>query len=267
MRTLCLLTLALCSLAGAQQPSAQWLLTFQLVPGMDITKLTQQQMAVFMEHGKHLAGLYGKGIAMGGRTNETVGTTAVLILTCDEAAAKAAAADDPGTRAGYFKTEVRPFSLLLPPVPPAALASDGSVTYEAVAKFLLDGARKMPDDGYAFRPTPDVRTFAQVVGHVAEAQYIACSIARGQEYKPRNLEQSLSTKAELVPALEAAVGFCRESWSKLTPAALADPVTVFGQKRSKLGAMDLSTAHAFEHYGNMVTYLRLKGIVPPSSEK
>jgi uncharacterized damage-inducible protein DinB len=105
------------------------------------------------------------------------------------------------------------------------------------------------------------------VGHVAEAQYIACSIARGQEYKPRNLEQSLSTKAELVPALEAAVDFCRESWSKLTPAALADPVTVFGQKRSKLGAMDLSTAHAFEHYGNMVTYLRLKGIVPPSSEK
>src|SRR5262249_16735958 len=145
--------------------------------------------------------------------------------------------------------------------------SDTKANYEAVAKYLLDGARKMPEESYAFRPTPDVRTFAQLVGHIAEAQYIACSVTRGEEYKPRNIEQTLSRKSELMPALEAAVGFCQESWNKLTPGALADPVTLFGQKRTKLGAMDLATAHAFEHYGNMVTYLRLKGLVPPSSER
>lgn len=269
MKRLCLLALVMTSLAAAQQspPQQHWLLTFQLVPGLDLTKLTPQHMTAFTGHGKHLASLMTKGLVVGGRTNEMVDTLAVLILACDEATARAAVANDPATQAGYLKGAFHPFALLMPPVPPAVLVTDAQATYDAVAKYLLDGARKMPEEEYAFRPAPEVRTFAQLVGHVAEAQYIACSLVRGEEHKPRGIEQNLSKKPELVAALETAVGFCRESWSKLAPGAMADPVTLFGQKRTKLGAMDVATAHAFEHYGNMATYLRMKGIVPPSSAK
>jgi uncharacterized damage-inducible protein DinB/uncharacterized protein YciI len=243
------------------------LLTFQLAPGLDLTKLTPEHMAAFTSHAKYLATLSAKGLVAGGRTNETVDTLAVLILACDEATARAAVAGDPATRAGYLKATVHSFALLMPPTLPAVLISDTRANYDAVAKYLLDAARKMPDEGYAFRPSPDVRTFAQLVGHVAEAQYIACSLVRGEEYKPRGIEQNLPAKAELVAALETAVGFCRESWNRFVPGAMADPVTLFGQRRTKLGAMDIATAHAFEHYGNMTTYLRMKGIVPPSSAK
>ena len=269
MKRLLMVSFVLCGFAAAQQPPAvtRWLLTFQLAPGLELTKLTPTQMAVFAEHGKHVGALYAKGIAMGGRTNETVGTLAVLILECDEVTARAAMTDDPATRAGYFQSAIHPFSLLMPPVPPDILVTDTRANYDIAARYLLEAARKMPEEGYAFRPTPAVRSFAQLVGHVAEAQFIACGLTRGEEYRPRNIERDLSTKPELIAALESAVGFCRESWSKLAPGALSDAVSLLGQKRTKLGAMDLATAHAFEHYGNMVTYLRLKGIVPPSSER
>ena len=138
-------------------------------------------------------------------------------------------------------------------MPPAALATDGRTNYEAVARYLLDGARRCPRR-LAFRPTPEVRTFAQVVGHVAEAQYIACSIARGQEYKPRELEQNLSKKAELVPALEAAVGFCRESWSKLAPGAMADPVTRLrteAQQTRSHGSLHSTCVRALRQHGDL----------------
>jgi uncharacterized damage-inducible protein DinB len=269
MKRLILLALMLTRATIAQQAPAQqhWLITFQLAPGLDLTKLTPEHMTAFTAHGKHLAGLMSKGLVVGGRTNETVGALAVLILACDEATARAAVSDDPAARAGYLKADVHPFALLMPPVPPAALLSDAKANYERVARYLLEAAAKMPDEGYAFRPSPDVRTFAQLVGHIAEAQYIACSLVRGEEYKPRGIEQNLSKKAELVAALEVAVGFCRESWSKLAPGAMTDRVTIFDLNRTKLGAMDIGTAHAFEHYGNMVTYLRMKGVVPPSSAK
>jgi len=263
-----LAALALLWSLQAQQPAAppHWLLTFQLAPGLDIRQLTPQHMAVFAEHGKHLATLQSKGLIVGGRTEEPAGTLAVLIMACDEATAKDAVESDPASRAGYLKGSVHPFSLLIPPAPPAVLVADTKANYEAVAKYLLDAARAMPPESYSFRPVPELRTFAQLVGHIAEAQYIACSLVRGQDYQPRQIDR-LVAKDELVPALEAAVGFCRESWNRLVPGQLADPITLFGQKRTKLGTMDIATAHAFEHYGNMVTYLRMKGIVPPSSAK
>ncbi len=266
MKKLCLLAFALSQMGTAEQ-AKHYLLTYQLAPGLDATHLTPQQMAVFVEHGKYLATFKTKGLVLGGRTEEAVGTLAIVVLAADEATAKAAVAQDPATKAGYLTGAAHPFNLLMPPELPAALVSDTKMNYDAVSRYLIEAAKKMPDDGYSFRPTPDVRSFAEVVGHIAEAQYPGCSVVRGEEYKPRNIEKSLATKADLVAALEQAVAYCQESWAKLTPGALADTVKLFGRERTKLGVMDVSTGHAFEHYGNMVTYLRLKGIVPPSSER
>lgn len=117
MKKLCLVAFSFLGLLRAQQVPTHYLLTFQLAPGLDITRLTPEQKAVFAEHGKHLATLSTKGLVVGGRTNEPVGTLAVVILAADEATAKAAVAADPATRAGYLKSAVHPFLLLMPPAP------------------------------------------------------------------------------------------------------------------------------------------------------
>jgi uncharacterized damage-inducible protein DinB/uncharacterized protein YciI len=266
MKKKCLVVFALCSIATAQQAPSQYLLTFQLASGLDVTKLTEQQKGVFMEHAKYLGALRSKGLLLGGRTNETVNTQAILVFEGDESAARPAASEDPATKAGLVTSSVKPFNLLIPQSPPAVLVSDTKLNYDIVSKYIIGAAKKMPEEHYAFRPTDNVRSFGQLVGHIAEAQYIACSLVRGEEYKPHNIEQTLSKKADLIAALETGIGFCQESWSRLKPEALADKVQLFGRDRTKLGAMDIATAHAFEHYGNMATYLRMKGIVPPSSE-
>ena len=262
-----LLSLALVNVSRAQHAPTHYLLTYQLADGVEVVHLTQPQMAALQGHGQHLMRLQKENVLMvAARTADPVRPSAVAILTGDEATAQAAASQDPAAKAGVMKISVQPLGVVLPPAPPAALVSDTRLNYDMVSKYVINAAKKMPAEDYSFRPTPGVRSFAQVVAHIAETQYIACSVVRGEEYKPRNLEQNLSGKADLIPALEKAVAFCRESWSNLTPAALADPVKLFGRDRTKLGVLDISTAHAFEHYGNIVTYLRLKGIVPPSSE-
>ena len=265
MRRLLLLALAATALAAAAEAPSHWLLALQLAPDIDLTHLTPQQAAVFTEHGKHLGTLYARGLVAGGRTQETVGTLAIVILACDEATARAALADDPAVRAGYLKGATHLFSLLMPPSPPAVLVSDTRANYDAVAGDLMDAARAMPDGDYGFRPAPGLPSFGQLVGRAAEAQYMVCSLTLGEPYQPRHIEQTLSKKSDLVPALESAVGFCRESWSKLAPRALADPVTLFGRERTRLGAMDSNTGEAFEQYGNMIMYLQVKGVRPSGS--
>src|SRR5262249_27976867 len=104
----------------------------------------------------------------------------------------------PAVKAGLLTSSVKAFNLLMPQAPPAVLVSDTKLNYDMVAKYLTEAAKKMPEEHYAFRPTDSVRTFGQLVGHIAEAQYIACSLVRGEEYKPHNIEQRLSAKADLV---------------------------------------------------------------------
>jgi len=156
MKKVFLIASALLNMARADQ-ATHYLLTFQLAPGLDITHLTPQQMAAFAGHGKHLATLQSKGLVVGGRTDETVGTLAIIVLATDAATAQAAIADDPATRAGYLKAAVHPFSLLMPPTPPAALVADTKLNYDTVSRFLIEAAKKMPDNAYSFRPSPAAR--------------------------------------------------------------------------------------------------------------
>jgi uncharacterized damage-inducible protein DinB len=149
----------------------------------------------------------------------------------------------------------------------STLIPDSRMNYDLVTQYVLASAEKMPEEHYAFRPSPEVRTFAQVVGHIADAQYIGCSAVAGEKFVSRDIEKTKSGKAELVAALKDAFAYCQASWSKMTDATAAERVELFGRPRSKLSALDLGTAHVFEHYGNLVTYMRMKGVVPPSSEK
>ena len=125
----------------------------------------------------------------------------------------------------------------------------------------------MPEENYSFKPTPEVRTFGQLVGHVADANYMFCSKASGEANPSTgSIEKTKTSKADLVAALKDAVAYCNKAFDGMTDAKGSEMVQMFSYHLAKLTLFSLNTAHTDEHYGNMVTYLRLKGIVPPTSE-
>ena len=144
--------------------------------------------------------------------------------------------------------------------------SNGTKTlYGMVKGNLVKAAEKMPEENYSFQPTKDVRTFGQLVGHVADAQYLFCAAAKGEQ-KASDAEKTKTTKADLVAALKASVEYCDGVFNAMTDTAGAEKVKFFGRDSNKLTILNFNVAHDNEHYGNIVTYMRLNGLVPPSSE-
>ncbi|HEX4165225.1 MAG TPA: DinB family protein [Bryobacteraceae bacterium] len=139
--------------------------------------------------------------------------------------------------------------------------------YGYTAGEVIASAEKMPEANYSFKPTPEVRSFGELVGHVADAQYGFCSTASGEPNPKKDIEKTKTSKADLVSALKEAVAYCNQTYAGMTDARGAQMVKMMNFNMARLAALSLNTAHTDEHYGNMVTYLRLKGIVPPSSEK
>src|ERR1039457_811043 len=131
---------------------------------------------------------------------------------------------------------------------------------------VLGSAAKIPDELWSFQPTKEVRTVAQLFAHVADGQYEFCGVVAEGKSVSKDIEKTLKTKAEILPALKDAFAYCDAAYAKMTDADAAVLVSFFNMKITKLGAMDFNTAHNMEHYGNLVTYMRIKGIVPPSSE-
>ncbi len=151
--------------------------------------------------------------------------------------------------------------------PANPLVSGEKGFYGIVSHTVIAAAEKMPEADYSFKPTPEVRSFGQLVGHVADAQYGMCSTVLGEEKPVKSIEASKTSKADLVEALKGAVAYCGKAYGGMTDAQAGAIVKMMGYQMAKLTVLSVNTAHTDEHYGNMVTYLRLKGIVPPSSEK
>jgi uncharacterized damage-inducible protein DinB len=135
-----------------------------------------------------------------------------------------------------------------------------------VKNNLVRGAEKMPEENYSFKPTPDVRSFGQLIGHVADAQYMICSAVLGEKNPAPDIEKNKTSKADLGQALKDALAYCDKAYDGLTDAQAAQTVKFFGRDQAKATVLSFNTMHNMEHYGNMVTYLRLKGLVPPTSE-
>ena len=157
--------------------------------------------------------------------------------------------------------------VLRPSTQSSALILDVKTDYRTVRDYVIRAADKMPAEVYAFKPSPDVRTFAQQVAHIADDQYNLCAPAKGETRKAAYtaIEASLSTKAELVPALREAFAYCDAAYDNLTDASGAQPAA--GKSRNRFSMLNWNLWHTWEHYGNIVVYLRIKGIVPPSSER
>jgi len=132
--------------------------------------------------------------------------------------------------------------------------------------WIERAAEKMPEEQYAFKPDPAVRSFGQIVGHVADANYLFCSGALGEKSPAQEIEKTKTTKADLTSALRAAFVYCNRAYEALTDASANELIKAFGQERNKLGVLWFNASHNLEHYGNLVVYMRVKGVVPPSSE-
>jgi DinB family protein len=143
--------------------------------------------------------------------------------------------------------------------------------YNGVKTNLLAAADAMPEDGYSFIPANGERDFGGWVGHVAQAQLGTCSRLAGQtpDQPTITLLQGVAggtkaSKADLVAALKKSFDVCDAAYNGLTDANAGDPVPGRGNN-SRIAALAGNTAHDNECYGSMAVYLRLKGIVPPST--
>lgn len=158
----------------------------------------------------------------------------------------------------------KPQTPAAPPANPITLSEKG--LYSFLSSAVVRAAQKMPEENYSFKPTPEVRSFGQLVGHVADANYMFCSQATGDANPSKDIEKTKTTKADLVAAVKDAVAYCTKSFDSMTDAKGSEMVKLFNFNLARITLFSLNTAHTDEHYGNMVTYMRLKGIVPPTSE-
>ena len=149
------------------------------------------------------------------------------------------------------------------------LSADVKRDYKNVRDFFIRAAEKMPEADYGFKPSLDVRSFGQQVAHVADDQYNLCAPAKGETRKAAytEIEDTVSKKVDLVAALKEAFAYCDGAYDALTDASGAEIVKTNKIGRTRFAMLNWNLWHTWEHYGNVVVYLRIKGLVPPSSER
>ncbi len=148
-----------------------------------------------------------------------------------------------------------------------------SNSYGVNRKFLVGAAEEMPEQFYGLRPGAqmEVRTFGQIVGHLANFNFLWCSDAKGERNPNQGNDfEKLTAKADLVKALSSALDYCDGAYAALTDASGMDIIQATTDSGGKvpllrISRLILNLAHNNEHYGNLVTYMRIKSIVPPSS--
>jgi hypothetical protein len=143
--------------------------------------------------------------------------------------------------------------------------------YGGLKTDVIDAAAKMPEADYGFKPSSmaDVRTYGQLVAHIAVGQFDACAAAKAvpSPNHGRNLERELKTKAELVKALADSFAFCDDVFSSLTDASATEFVKMGQGEVVRSAVLVGILAHGNEMYGISTVYLRAKNLVPPSTER
>ena len=148
----------------------------------------------------------------------------------------------------------------------AAAASIQSV-YNDARTNILKAAEQVPEAKYNFQATKDVRTFGQILGHIVDAQNNICSeLTSSPKPYATTTEKTVTTKAGLIAALKASFAACDAAYAAVSDASLSQQAKLFGQPATIAGVLTLNASHDWEHYGNLVTYMRLMGMVPPSSQ-
>lgn len=167
-------------------------------------------------------------------------------------------------------------ALLLSSVPAGAQPGNPISTmlkglFDGTKANLGEAADAMPESEYGFKPTPEVRSFGELVGHVANANFSYCALAKGEKNPNATDFEKTTAKADLVKGLRASFAYCDAVYAAATDAWQAETIKTgpAGRQVERPRAFGLvfNVAHNNEHYGNVVTYMRLKGHVPPSTQR
>jgi hypothetical protein len=167
----------------------------------------------------------------------------------------------------------RPMSTTADPI-----VASAKVAYDTMRRFIVVAADEMPEKDYGSRPAAipaadkqAIRTFGQIIGHIAQENFMFCASAQAQTAPAgtETIEKIRTSKADLQVALADSFNYCDRVWAETTDRNAASP----GKypeglplpAPTRLGALVFNASHDAEHYGNLVTYLRIKGLVPPSS--
>jgi len=148
------------------------------------------------------------------------------------------------------------------------LTASAKADYINVRNNVIRSAEKMPEADYGFKPTPEVRSFGEQIAHIADDQYNICASARGETRQASytEIESTLTKKADLVPALKKAFAYCDAAFETMTDASGAEMAKSGRFRMPRLAVLTFNSSHTWLHYGNIIVYLRLKGLTPPSSE-
>lgn len=146
------------------------------------------------------------------------------------------------------------------------LANDIRGMWKQVQGNVVKSAEKMPEEHFTFKPVDSVRSFGAILAHVADANYMICGMAQGEKPPVSGVEKTKTARAEVVEALKASFAYCDAAYNALTDKSAVETVKWFRGERTRAAALMGNTLHDMEHYGNLVTYMRIKGVVPPSSE-
>jgi uncharacterized damage-inducible protein DinB len=149
-----------------------------------------------------------------------------------------------------------------------SLATGLQRAYNNIKLNLTEAAQKVSEADYTFQVTKEVRTFGQLLGHTANAQFGACAAAKGVPNPNQgNDNEKKANKAEFVKALADSFAFCDDAFSSLTDASAVEFVRQGQNEVARGSVLAGLIAHSNEEYGTMVPYMRLKGLIPPSTER
>ena len=146
------------------------------------------------------------------------------------------------------------------------LTANAKVQLGALTGLVIRSAEKVPENLYSFRATPEVRSMGELFGHIADALFSMCSTAAGTKSTRAAIEKNVTAKPQLVAALKEGVAYCNTVFDGMTDHKGTETVPFYFGPTPRLSVLYFAVTHTYEHYGNLVTYMRLNKIVPPSSE-
>jgi len=156
---------------------------------------------------------------------------------------------------------------MTPPPQATGPAGETLTSYTRLKPNVIKAAEKMPEADYQYKPTPEIRAYARIVNHITEAQFQTCSTINGTAFDKTKVPSDTADKATIVAGLKASFDECDKAYASLTDANITEMLTMGQRKRSRMALAWGNISHDNEQYAELSTYLRLKGLVPPTAEK
>ena len=170
----------------------------------------------------------------------------------------------------FTAMSVVPASLQSPPAAGQKMTLSGGMigTYTFIQRNVLEAAELMPEADYSFKPTPETRPFGQLISHLALTQFNTCSLLQGSPSpKAAEKEETPRSKAALVALLKESAAFCNPLVNAMTDDGMVQLIKVGPNEGARGLLVNGLTVHGNEMYGTIAVYLRLKGIVPPTTAR